>query len=99
MDVKYYIIDDAARLTFIYGCVVTTFVIKLSDWSQLLDVGNYIEHQETNMVVNDDMYLKTWTHDGHRFIYFKFFETSIHAPLSATADQTLWLFFNSICKQ
>lgn len=97
--VKYYITEDAARLTFLYGPLVTSFSIQLSDWYQLLETGHYVEHQETNMIINEDMHLKTWSKDGDRYIYFKFFETSIHAPLNAETDQNLWLFFNTLGKQ
>lgn len=101
LSIKYYIEEGiAARLSFIQdGITVTTFSIAMDDWQKLWVEGPYLEHQETNMVVNPDMHLKTWNKNGNRFIYFKFFETSIHAPLSAEADQTLWLFFQSIGKQ
>ncbi len=97
--IKYYITDDAARLTFTHGRSVTAFSIVRNDWMKLVNSGNYVEHCETNMIVNEDMNLKTWEKDGNRFIYFKFFESSIHTSLSYEADQTLWLFFDSICKQ
>jgi len=99
MGVKYYIEEEAARLTFIEGPTVTTFSVHRDDWVQLVNAGPYLEHQETNMIVNDRFYLKTWTNDGNRFLFFKFFEMSLHTPLNLEVDQTLWKFFNSIGKQ
>lgn len=96
--IKYYVTNNASKITFSVGQTAVVFSISMNDWKHLLSSGTYNEHEETNMVVNDDFFLRTWTQEGERYLFFKYFEASIHTPLDMEADQKMYYFFESINK-
>lgn len=97
--IKYYITDDAAKVTFTLGPTVVVFNIKMEYWKHLLSSDAYVEHHENNMVASNKFLLRTWTEEnGKRYLFFKYFESSIHTPLSLEMDQNLYYFFESINK-